>query len=518
MPVSKRAIAAYLDREFDDWRWMKSLSHRQLDEELARLRPRPVFKTEPWLHQKVSFLLGATMPRFLFLLVMGAGKTKIMADLMTHYLRSGRMERALVTVPRKLNTDSWEDDLAVHSDLECWPVSVANIEGKRELLLNPKGDVTVIDYPSLHLALSRKVPGKKGNVLEWHPRWVKYARQLYDFIGIDEVHKLASHDTLWFQIMRQLTQEAEHVYGTTGTLFGKHVDNLWAPYYLVDGGETFGETLGIMRAAMFEQEKMPKRGWKFIKRNTHQLQRMIGHRSISYTEDEAGLDLPRMVPRVSVCHMAEEQREHYMNAIQGIIDAGGNKFQIDAQWLRLRQIIAGYLAWEDEYGKHVLPFKHNPKLDDMERLLDEMDDSKVIVCHDYVQTGELICKRLKSLHIGHEWIYGGTKDQSAAKARFERDPDCRVLVMNSETGGTGNDGLQRVARYMLFYEAPTPPITRAQTEKRIHRPGQRHRTFAYDLVMAHSLDKTILERCKAGIDAHAEIINARVKKSFFLGE
>ena len=31
--------------------------------------------------------------------------------------------------------------------------------------------------------------------------------------------------------------------------------------------------------------------------------------------------------------------------------------------VRMRQILSGYLAWNDEHGSHVVAFKTNPKLD-----------------------------------------------------------------------------------------------------------------------------------------------------------
>jgi SNF2 family DNA or RNA helicase len=190
---------------------------------------------------------------------------------------------------------------------------------------------------------------------------------------------------------------------------------------------------------------------------------------------------------------------------------------MEAQWLRMRQIISGYLAWKDDSGNHVLRFKQNPKLDALEALLDEMGDSKAVVCYDYTETGKMIVERANAMGIDNVWYYGGTKDQSATRRRFLDDPKCRLMVMNSEAGGTGNDGLQKVARYMVFYETPTPPITRKQTVKRIHRSGQERRSFVYDLVMTRSLDGGILGDLEASIDTHERVVNGRSRsRNFFL--
>ncbi len=519
MIISRRAVADYLSRDFDNFNWLKKTQRAKIELELANLRVKPSFKTECWDHQLVAFYLGLCNPRFLFLLDMGLGKSKIIADLMTQLLRERRMDRGLITVPRLINIDSWSDDLARHSDLEYWPVAVAGIEEKRDLLLNPKGEVTLIDYHGLTLALSKKRKGPKGKmILDWDEKMVKHCRKLYDFIGIDESHKLSSHDNLWFSIMRQLTKTVDFCYASTGTLFGKNVEDLWSQFYLVDGGETFGENLGIFRASFFTAKVNAWRGmvYTYNPRMDHQLHRMIQHRSIRYEEDEVG-DLPKRVSRTVLCDMGAEQQEHYLRALEGLINANGQLSEMDAGWIRMRQIVSGYLAWNDDHGSHVLHFKQNPKLDQLERLIDEMGDSKIVVCYDYTETGSLITQRLKSLGIGFEWLYGGTKDKSAARRNFMEKPDCKVFVMNSEAGGTGNDGLQKVARYMVFFETPCPPTTRKQTEKRIHRSGQTKRVFIYDLVMQKSLDKGILEDIQAGHDSHGRVVDGRLPpKKFFL--
>jgi len=523
MLISRQAVRVYLNRDFDSFAWMKRLPRETILEELRQFRVKPEFKTNPWLHQLVCFYIGLCQPRFLFLLDMGLGKTKILSDLIRQRQRERKLEGALIFVPRLINIDSWEQDLAVHSDLEPWSCGVSDIEEKRERLLNPKGDVTLIDYAGLHLALSKKEKFKGKQRLVKDDKLIRRVQQQYNFIGIDESHKLSNHDNLWFSIINQITKQAEFCYATTGTLFGSDVENIWSQFYLVDRGETFGENLGIFRKSLFQVKMNPWKGqtFTFDPKMDRQLHRMLQHRSIRYDEDEVPeVDVPKRAMRVRTCEMGAEQREHYMRALEGLINANGKLGELDAAWLRMRQIVSGYLAWKDDHGHHVLPFKHNPKLDLLESLLDGMGDSKVIVAYDYTETAKLIAARLKASGIPFEWFYGGTKDKPASKRRFMEDPKCRVFLMNSEAGGTGTDGLQKVARYLVFYESPTPPITRKQTLKRIDRPGQRERTFIYDLVMRRSLDRGILEDIQAGIDLYEKVVNARtsLSKNFFLRE
>ena len=519
MAISRQAVKEFAGRQLDDHRWIKQVARERLMREVATLRVPPAFKTDPWLHQLACWWIGLHYPRFLFLLDMGLGKTKIISDLFTQLLREKRARRALVGVPRVINIDSWADDLAVHSDLEPNLVSVEDIEGKRELLLNPTGDVTVVDFAGLHLALSAKGYNAKGKrALVRDDRLVRQAQRLYDFVGVDEIHKLSNKENLWFSIWRMLTKEARYAYGSTGTLFGKDPLAAWAPFFLIDRGETLGENVGVFREAFFTAKFDQWKGqvWTYDKSKAPVLNRMLQHRSLRYEEDEV-LDLPKRVPRLRVVDMSEEQRGHYMRALEGLINSGGSLRDLEAPWVRMRQITSGYLAWKDGTGDHVLRFKRNPKLDWLESKLEEMGDSKVVVCYDYTETGRMICERVKAMGLDYEWYYGGTRDQSASRRRFLDDPGCRVFVMNSQAGGTGNDGLQKVARYMIFYESPSNPIDRRQTEKRIHRPGQEQRSFIWDVVAQGTLDGGILAQIAEGVDVHKRVVDGKLpSRNFFL--
>jgi hypothetical protein len=522
MVIDRQAVREFLDRDLDNFLWMKGLRRETILKELKQLRVPPVFKTDPWLHQLVCIWIGICNPRFLFLLDMGLGKSKILADLITQTQREKNLEGALITVPRLINVESWVDDLAKHSDLEPWRIDAPDIEEKRERLLYPKGDVTIIDYQGLTLAMCDKVKGKKGKgELIRNDKRMKHLMRQYNWLGLDEIHKLGNWNSLWHNLLDHMTKRAEFVYGATGTLFGKDVQSLHSPFYLVDRGETFGENLGLFRAAFFTTKMNPWKGVQYVydQRQDARLHEMLQHRSIRYTEDEVPeLDLPKRVMREHKLEMAPEQREHYMRALEGLINAGGQLGALDAAWLRMRQIVSGYLVWKDEHGEHVLPFKENPKLDDLEATIDSSGDTKFVVSYEYTETGKLIVERIKAMGLGYEWLYGGTKNPAASRRRFLDDPKCRVFVMNSEAGGTGNDGLQNVARYLYFFETPSSPTARQQVLKRVHRPGQTKRTFIYDAVMKRSVDRGILDGIAEGVDIYRRVVNGGARyKNLFLG-
>lgn len=521
MIVSKKAVAAYLARRLDNHLWMKKLSKEQILDELKRLRVRPTFKTDSWIHQLVCFWLGIHYPKFMFALGMGAGKTKITADIYTQLLRERKVQRGLIVTPRAINLDTWENDLLKNSDLEPWLINVTDINEKLERFQNPRGDLTIIDFPSLQWVLCAKEKiNKKKSMLVIDPDRMQIARGLYgDFLGIDESHKLINRDSLWWQMVHGLSEKTTHVYGGTGTMFDADIEEAYSQMHLVDHGATFGTNVGVFRHAFMTKKIKQFAGevWTPDKQMAPDFHRILQHRSINYEEKELH-DLPERMYVTEKLRMGEEQRDHYLRAVEGVINAGGEIAELDNNWLRMRQITSGYLRWKDGTGDHKILFQDNPKLNALERILDELNwRLKVIVLCDYTDTGLMLTEHLKKLGVGHCWYYGGTKDKVATKNRFLDERDCRVMVANSEAVGTGTDGLQAACRYMVFYENPTPPKTRFQTEKRIHRPGMSvMRPYYYDLICRNSIDMGIIEGHKEGLDFYQTFMSGRTRGRGFL--
>lgn len=513
MAVNKKALEQFLARPLQSYNWIKKLSEDELWGEIDSLKVKPKFKTEPWKHQLACFLIGLSEPYFLFLLDMGAGKSKLMLDLLTQRQREKKLNHALVTVPRLVNLGSWEADILRHSDFEP-TLCQGSIAEKWDSLLHPKGEISIIDYPGLQLALSSKLGGGKKGKLVRDDRKIAQLKKLYGNIIIDESQKAKNKDTLRFGILRQLTKDADSVYSTTGTLFGRDIENIWPQFYLVDGGETFGESIGMFRHAYMKEVPDYWKGssWEFDKKKARNLYRALQNRSIRYDETEFDQKLPEKVLVQLKVRLSREQQEHYNRAVDGLINASGQLKDLDGAWIRMRQIVAGALIWKDEYGPHQIKFKDNPKLEAVEKIVEESGDSKVVISHEYTVSGELITERLTQLGYGYEWLHGGTKNASGCVARFINDPKKKVFVMNSESGGTGTDGLQEVAPYLVFYESPPSPMTRKQTEKRVHRPGQKKRTFIYDIVAEKTVDFGILGFLAQGREMHNAVVDGQFVK------
>lgn len=112
------------------------------------------------------------------------------------------------------------------------------------------------------------------------------------------------------------------------------------------------------------------------------------------------------------------------------------------------------------------------------------------------------CGRLLYDHFGSKIavIMDGqltSKQKEATKERFINDPDCRLLIGNILSTGTGTDGLQHVCSNLLYAELDWSPANMSQCTSRLDRTGQKEPvTVTYMTVMgsiedqlARTLDK-----------------------------
>jgi SNF2 family DNA or RNA helicase len=248
--------------------------------------------------------------------------------------------------------------------------------------------------------------------------------------------------------------------------------------------------------------------YRFKKRMTRQLRRLVGHRSITYTEGECQ-DLPARVPIRKVVVLPDDMQTYYkaeLTKLRSLKGKPGTLRETRASFLRMRQLASGFIGLHnDETGERIeIEFPDNPKLDMLMELLREIPtEAKVLVFHEYIWTGNRIAKELRLAKIKHERLHGGQKDVAGALRRFREDPECKVFVINNLSGSVGLN-LQQAA-YVIFFETSVRPEIRQQAERRARRSGQQSdRVFIIDIVAkepdGHSIDERVLTWLEQGKD------------------
>jgi SNF2 family DNA or RNA helicase len=503
--INAASIKAFLKRPLESYDWMKGEALQALDAALNELKPAPKID-KMWAHQKVCFLLIEALKRFMIHIDMGGGKTFICLAITAYRKQRGESPKAIIFVPYITAVETWVEETKIHApDLVCVPLLGTTAENLETLKTD--GDIFVICYPSAVAMLSVALPvhGKKKKKWQIDPKFVRKTFAGFDMLIMDEIHKAKSVQSLTYRMLRTISAQCDYVIGLTGTPFGRDLMDLWPQFYLIDFGETLGDTLGFFREVFFTKKDKYWGGfeYKFQKKMFGTLKRIIKNKSIRYSVDEFA-DMPEKKYVVQKIQPHEGIKAYADKALQTIKATIARKDTekyraVESEYMRLRQLSSGFMTLKGEdSNKLQIKFDENPKLDALQALVEEMPEGcKMVVFHHFVYTNELISDRLKEIKVKHARVYGKSKDPIAELRRFKADPDCRVLVINSQSGSSSLN--LQIANYLVFFEPTDSAIDRQQAISRLYRSGQERVVFIYDLLVNGTVDERISKAVNNGV-------------------
>lgn len=509
--ITKRAIRVFMERKRLDYSMYKGLSDHEIDYQKSLLPTVPPIWSKLKKHQKVCFLLGAKLQRFGFFNDTGTGKSVLSIALIKYFIRKKTVKRVLVLVPNKTNKYEWEDEIRKHSPITKFITLAGSSQDKwSDILENPDVQIVMETYAGLIRMVCKRVKTKKGEI-RLKPSVPMLTRLLKTFDGLvmDESQNIKNSRKLPYRICRQLSKTAKIVFALSGTPMGRDPHDLWSQLYVIDKGETLGETLGLFRGAFFKSSMNRWGGmeYDFDRSKEEVLNKFIANRTIRIEADQA--DLPatsRIIKRVA---RSDDSDAFFERTRLAIIASKGDFKETQNAFLRMRQISSGFVGYDDEEeGKRAqLEFDPNPKLELLISLITSINpEYKFLVFHDFTFSGSMICRELEELDISHLRLYGKTKDPAAVLNQFKNDPKVRGFIIQSQAGGAGLN--LQMARYGFYYESPVSPISRKQTEGRFIRQHSLHeKVFLYDLVMHGTFDQRILDFHAEGKDLFDAILN-----------
>jgi len=509
MVLAKAAIDAFLKRKLRNSSKAKRFTDRALDEMLRNKGLE--FLTDPRYAQKVCVLLGWKHPAYLFLLGMGAGKTKICLDLFRNRKRTGEVKRCLVLVPNVVNLVAWEEEVEIHAkDCTVRGMDMSGAEARLSLLQSTY-EIVIATYQGLSSLASKTVASsrKKKNVWKPDDKACRDIAKQFDMLVLDECTAIKNHQSLPFRIIKKMSREIEYRYGLTGTPFDKDPQDLWSQFFAIDSGWSLGETLGLFREAFFTTKKgyFGVYEYSFMSKMLPVLNRRLTHCAVRFREEECQ-DLPKAIGGINgvrwmerTVEMPAAARKYYDKIRQDAAESMGDWEVIDNAYTRMRMLSSGWLGAKTESGEKVeIVLPGNPKLDALLELLDEIPQSeKVIVIHWFNATGAKIHEAFKKKKVKHVWVYGKTSpnDKRAAIQQFKKSSGPRVLLASTAISKGVN--LQAAARFMVFLESPDSVLERKQMEARILREGglSGARRY-YDLCCRNTVDQKILKALREG--------------------
>jgi SNF2 family DNA or RNA helicase len=289
-------------------------------------------------------------------------------------------------------------------------------------------------------------------------------------------------------------------------MFGNSMLAVWPQYYIIDRGETYGSSFYQWRQLNFEDVGFFGQDWAPTKKGRERIQSLLWNRAIRFSEDEVD-ELPQKTYRTINYELTSEQRRDY----DDLLDKLNYDGPVINKHMAFRQICSGFIKVEDKL------YNANPKLDHLIEIIEQaVEQSKIVVFHEFIKEGMLIEDKLKKLKIGYCTLNGRVYNKHEQIISFQNDEKKRVMIAHPLSGGSSINLVS--AAYCAFFSNGGSVIARRQCEKRIHRSGQKsQRVFYYDFVAKHTIESTMLKNLNNGIDSLDRIVDGKSLRKALMG-
>jgi SNF2 family DNA or RNA helicase len=424
---------------------------------------------------------------------MGTGKTRTIIECLRRiYNKDKVISNTLIVCPLIVKRN-WVAEIKKYSKIPEKSILVpeGTVSKKAEQILKHKG-IVIVNYDAFIQ------DDFVTSIIKWEP----------NILILDESHRCKNPSAKRTKRIMKIS-ESMHKYAHKFIMTGTPVTNdqldLWSQFYILDNGETFGDSFFGYRAKYFWDLNAGKRGsqkyfplWVPKKSINDELQSKIALKSVVARKKDC-LDLPPLVRQEVNCEMGVDQKRSYDSMKKDFIAYLNSAACIAplaiTKALRLQQILSGFLPLDDG-SIHV--FQDNPRLKVLQELLEDIcveGKNKCIIWsvfkQDYVQLKK-VCEELK---IEYREIHGAISEREKFRAmeEFETSPEVKVIIGSPGAGGIGINLVS--ASYSIWYSRNFNMEQDQQAEARNHRGGsERHEKITrIDIVVPGSMDKIVLD-------------------------
>ena len=401
---------------------------------------------------------------------MGLGKT---LQTITHILlqkERGRLDLPVLIVAPTSLTGNWQREIekfAPSLRTAIWQ-GARRARGRAELAM---ADVIITSYPLI--VRDTEV----------------FTSLAFHMMILDEAQAVKSARSLAHKAVKHVI--TRHRVCLTGTPIENGLDELWSLFDVLSPGwlgssESFKLTFQTPIEKFRNQhvmEALRERIRPFIKRRL---------------KSDVAKDLPPKTELVRTVELHGAQRDlyesiriaahdHVRKAVKDRGVAGATIDILDAL-LKLRQVCCDPRLVSVPSARSV---RESAKLDVLHEMVEENRSrgQKVLVFSQFATMLELIAKDFHRRDVPHAILTGATQNRQTLVDAFQRG-DHDVFLISLKAGGTGLT--LTAAETVIHYDPWWNPAVQAQATDRAYRIGQTKPVFAFNLVVAGSVEERIL--------------------------
>ena len=473
------------------------------------------FKFPPFEHQHSALRNGMDRTEYGYFMEMGTGKSKVLIDNMGMLYLKGEIDFALVIAPKGVYRNWVTKEIPEHMSDDVphrvirWVASPNKTQQAEMRSVKDKFDGLTIFVMNVESFSSLK--GKQAG------EWMARALGAKGLIAIDESTTIKNHKAKRTKALMKIAAAFKYRRLLTGSPVTKSPMDIYSQCEFLRPGLLGYDSYYTFQAryAVVQRKTMGAHAFQQIVgfKNLDELTNKIDMFSYRVLKKDC-LDLPDKIYTVRYVGMTSEQvsmynqiRQHAMVLLQdGEMSTAP---AVITQMLRLQQILSGHLK-TDEGDTVYFPSK---RMDALKEIMDEHDGKAIIWSrfrHDIVEITKMLNKEYGEGCASA--YYGDTSDdeRNDIVMRFQKSNALRFFVGNPATAGYGLTLTE--ANLVVYYANDFNLETRAQSEDRAHRIGQKNNVTYVDLITEGTIDEKIVKSLQAKIDIGAKVLGEEAKE------
>jgi SNF2 family DNA or RNA helicase len=473
------------------------------------------FKIKPFDHQITALERGWQRPEFGLFMEMGTGKSKVLIDNLGMLYQEGEINFALIIAPKGVYRNWTSKEIPEHMSDDIphrvirW---VASPNKTQQAEMRSVGEA--FEGLTIFVMNVESFSSVKGRTAgEWMGR--TFGRN--GLIAIDESTTIKNHKAKRTKALMKIASAFKYKRLLTGSPVTKSPMDLYSQCEFLRSGllgyDSFYAFQG--RYAVVQRKTMGSHAFQQIVgfRNLDELTFKIDQFSYRVLKQDC-LDLPDKIYTVRYVGLTKEQRDMYNSIKQHalvMLDDGelSTAPAVITQMLRLQQILSGHLKTDD--GDTV--YFDSKRMDALKEILEE-HDGKAIIWSRFRYDIQQITKMLNET-FGQGCAasyYGDTSDDERQRAvnDFQNSEHLKFFVGNPSTAGYGLTLTE--ANLVIYYANDFNLETRAQSEDRAHRIGQKNNVTYVDLISEGTIDERIVKSLQSKIDIGAKVLGEEARE------
>lgn len=440
-------------------------------------------KYKPHSYQQFATTFIETHPQAAIFLGMGMGKTIITLTALNNLITDRyATTKALIIAPLRVARDTWSNEQQKWDHLKNLRLSIiiGNPTTRRNAL-NTDADIYIINRENIPWLVK-----ELGN------NWP------FDTVVIDELSSFKNHKAQRFKALKTRLPKINRIIGLTGTPAPNSLEDIWAPFRLIDGGERLGKYLTHYRDKFFTPDKRngPQiYSYKIRPGADKQIYDLIKDITVSMKTTDY-LDLPPLATTTINVHLNPKERTIYNQLRDDMVTTIGTA-TIDAGTAgtlsnKLQQLSSGAI-YTDDGVRHI----HDQKLDALADIVEQASGNTILVAYWFKHELERLEAKFPQ---GKEL----STSQDMADWCEQKIP---IGFIHPASAGHGLN-LQSGGHIMVWLTTPWSLELVEQTNARLFRQGQTEPVSIIHIQTSDTIDADVAKALEKKDTTQTALINA----------